>query len=161
MQTMISNIESEASKLGLMLNCAKCKFIRCCTGSITLCVNGTQIACCDSFCYLGSLINGEGDSATEIRTRIAKAWVALNNLKRLWNSKVRNKIKLRVFNAAVIPVVMYGSETWCQKKSDVRALTIFQYRALRSALNISALTRISHTTQTCLLIMIKSVLRIE
>ena len=63
--------------------------------------------------YLGSRIR---DSESDIRVRKGRAWGACHTLKKLWNSKLRKSIKIRVFTALVESVLLYGSETWTMTK---------------------------------------------
>ena len=100
----------------------------------------------DKFTYLGSCITPDGSIAEELSSRIQKARLAFSNLHHLWR---RNDIKLstkgRVYSAAVRSVLLYGSETWPLKAEDVRRLSVFDHRCLRSIGKIWWEHRISNT----------------
>ena len=75
-------------------------------------------------------------------SRISKAWLAFQGLKSLWRSQINPKIKLRIYNAAVIPVLTYACETWCLKAVDLKQFCTFQKKTLRRVLQISYLDRV-------------------
>ena len=66
-----------------------------------------------------------------------------------WNGSHTNNIKLstkgRVYSAAVRSVLLYGSETWPLKAEDIRRLSVFDHRCLRSIGKIWWEHRISNT----------------
>ena len=84
------------------------------------------------FKYLGSWI---ADSARDINTRKAKAWVACHKLKKIWNSNLKDELKIRLFVACVESVLLYGCETWTLTKDQERSLNGTYTRMLRMALN--------------------------
>ena len=70
-------------------------------------------------------------------SRLGKAKTAFRKLKRIWGSKRYNrKTKIRLFNALVKPVLLYGSETWKTNVQDNRELDSFQYQCLKRSLGI-------------------------
>ena len=56
---------------------------------------------------------------------------------KLWNSKLRKSIKIRVFTALVESVLLYGSETWTMTKRLEKMVDGCYMRMLRMALNIN------------------------
>ena len=67
----------------------------------------------ESFTYLGSIIDGEGGTEADVRTRIGKTRIAFANLSNLWKaSKISISTKIRLFNSNVKLVLLYGCETW-------------------------------------------------
>ena len=69
----------------------------------------------------------------EISKRIAKARLAFVNLRHLWRRRdIRLSTKGRVYNAVVRAVLLYGCETWPLRSEDVRRLSVFDNRCLRS-----------------------------
>ena len=72
-----------------------------------------------SFTYLGSLINVNNDNSVEIKKRILMAKKGFYGLKRQFRSQflsIKNKIKL--YKTLIRPVLVYGSETLVDSKSD-------------------------------------------
>ena len=111
-----------------------------------LSIRGQFIERVDKFNYLASCISPDGSIAEELSSGIQKARLAFSNLHHLWR---RNDIKLstkgRVYSAAVRSVLLYGSETWPLKAEDIRRLSVFDHRCLRSIGKIWWEHRISNT----------------
>lgn len=70
----------------------------------------------------------------DIKRRIALASSSFGRLKEnVWSRKdIPNCIKIRLYNALIIPIATYASETWTQKAEDSRKLTVFENRCLRT-----------------------------
>ena len=81
------------------------------TDSVTL--GGNSIEEVEAFTYLGSIIDKQGGTDADVRSRIGKARTAFTLLRNIWKSpKLQTKIKIRFFNSNVKAVLVYGSETW-------------------------------------------------
>ena len=52
---------------------------------------------------------------------------------------------MKMFNASVLPVLLYGLETWTMTKADVMTLDTFQMYALRAILDVSSLQHLRNT----------------
>ena len=63
----------------------------------------------DDFNYLGSWVDG---TDKDIKIRKAQAWQVLNKMNCMWNLNMRKEIKVRFFEAAVEPILLYGCESW-------------------------------------------------
>ena len=98
-----------------------------------LSIKGQIIQRVDKFTYLGSCITPNGSIAKELSSRIQKARLAFSKLLLLQR---RNDIKLstkgRVCSAAMCSVLLYSSETCPLKVEDIRRLSVFNHRCLRS-----------------------------
>ena len=70
--------------------------------------------------YLGVMISGDGRMEEEIRSRIGKAARVIGVLNEpIWKRKeLSRKTKLRVYNAIIVPTLVYGSETVLNKQQD-------------------------------------------
>ena len=85
------------------------------------------------FRYLGSQTES---SETDIKTRKGQAWKACNKLTKIWKSSLSRAFKIRLFQAVVESVLMYGSETWTPTRALEIQLDGCYTRLLRSALNV-------------------------
>ena len=94
---------------------------------------GTQVKFVPSFKYLGSIITSSGDIRPEINRRRALAASALKSLDRpLWKQRhVSRRTKLRVYNSTILPILLYGSETWAMTQHATDRINGFDTRALR------------------------------
>ena len=77
------------------------------------------------------------DSSTEndIDTRLTKAWTAIVRLSIIWKSNLNAKMKRSFFQAAVVPILLYGCTTWTLTKRLEKKLDGNYTRMLRAILN--------------------------
>ena len=125
----------EATKLGLVINWEKTELMVIGDGPEPqpLTYEGTQVKFVPSFKYLGSTITSSGDIRPEVNRRRALAASALKSLDRpLWKQRhVSRRTKMRVYNATILPILLYGSETWAMTKYTTDRINGFDSRALR------------------------------
>ena len=83
--------------------------------------------------YLGIMISGDGRIEEEIRSRIGKAAKVIGVLNEpVWKQKeLSRKTKMKVYNAIVVPTLVYGSETWVLNKHQESAIQATEMRVLR------------------------------
>jgi hypothetical protein len=101
-----------------------------------------------SFTYLGSIISSGKVSATEdILVRIAKASATFGRLKAhlFRRDDVTRRVKLKIYNAVVLSILLYGSESWSLTRSDIGKLETFQMYCLRNILGVSRIQRMPNT----------------
>ncbi|VDO50664.1 unnamed protein product [Schistosoma margrebowiei] len=102
---------------------------------ITLCSETMEDI--ESFTYLGSIIDEQGGSDADVKTKISKPRAAFLQLKNIWNSKqLSTNIKVRIFNRNVKSVLLYGAETWRTITIIIKKEQIFINSCLRKTLNI-------------------------
>ena len=71
------------------------------------------------FLFLGSKITAGGDCSHEIRRFLLPQRKAMKNLDSVLKSKdITLLTKVRIVKAVVLPVVMYGCESWTIKKAE-------------------------------------------
>ena len=84
--------------------------------------------------YLGSSVSS---TETDIDTRLAEAWTAIDMLSVIWKSDLTDKMKLSFFQAAVVSLLLYGCTTWTLTKRIEKKLDGNYTRMLRVILNKS------------------------
>ena len=139
-QLFVDRLNSYASLLGLTINTKKTKTMS--SLNLNIVVNGEQIEQVNSFTYLGSILSAETSACgCEIMTRIEKSMSQFSRLgKAIFNRKdLSTKTKMRIYNSAIIPVLLYGAETWTYTVADMKKLEVFQMNCLRKILGISIL----------------------
>lgn len=106
----------------------------------------TELKTVDSFKYLGSVISSDGSLDGEIAARISKGSQALGRLRNrvLNHHNVTLSTKLKVYNAVVLPSLLYGCETWTIYQRHLKQLEKFHQRALRSILGIKWQDRVTN-----------------
>ena len=83
------------------------------------------------FCYLGSIVAEDGGTSKEVNARIQKARGSFSKLRSEWLLKsLRKGMKIRIFNACVKSVLLYGRETWLVTKGIQRKIQTFANRCL-------------------------------
>jgi len=108
----------ESKKAGLEINSSKTEEIRVSTiVRQRLRLNGEDIKRSSDFCYFGSIVAENGGTIREVSARIQKARGSFSKLRRAWLSKsLRKGTNIRIFNACVKSVLLYGCETWLVTK---------------------------------------------
>ena len=99
----------------------------------------------DSFTYLGSILDNQGGTDADVRTRIGKARAAFHQLKNIWGSSAIGIItKIRLFNTIVKPLPLYGAETWRTTVTTIKKIQVFINTCLRKILKIRWPDKISN-----------------
>ena len=134
-QSLLTAVEQEALPAGLKINRKKTEYML--VGDFKsdpgLTVIEGPIARVDDFKYLGSWVVS---SRKDFEVRRAQAWQTCKQMYRVWQSSVSRKMKVRLFQATVETVLLYGAEAWTLTKGLERALDGTYTRLLRYALGI-------------------------
>lgn len=139
MQRKTSILDDVSKSIGLTIHPAKSKVLRVVSNSKEqVKLNGQPLHEVDSFCYLGSMIDRNGGTEADIKSRIGKAHAAFTSLNKIWKSRdISVGTKVRLFNSNVKPVLLYGSETWNTSLTNTKRLQTFINKCLRRLLRIS------------------------
>ena len=107
----------ESEKVGLKLNIHKTKIMA--SGPITSWkIDGETVETVSDFILGGSKITADGDSSHEIKRRLLLGSKVITNLDSILKSRdITLPTKVRLVKAMVLPVVMYGCESWTIKKA--------------------------------------------
>jgi hypothetical protein len=113
---------------------------------IDLTIRNQKVETVDSFTYLGCNVTRDQRPDKEINTRLTKAATAFNMLRyAIWRRKtISISAKLRIFRACVLPVLMYGSETWSLTTTHERRIISFYMKCLRIVIGVNLGDRISN-----------------
>ena len=87
----------------------------------------------DKFTNLESRVSTE----TDINTRLAKSWTAIDRLSVIWKSDLTDKMKRSFFQAVIMSILLYGCSTWMLTKRMEKKLDSIYPRMLRAILNKS------------------------
>ena len=95
-------------------------------------LDGSPVVHTHQFTYLGALFTEQGGMSGELSIRLNKARNKLNSLGFVWRSNARLRYKKRLFMSEVVPVLLYGAETWTLTGRDYQELECFMnYARLR------------------------------
>ena len=110
-------------------------------------ISGTPLAVVDQFSYLGSTMTDTNSLDMELNTRIGRAATTFGRLQsRVWNNThLSEKLKVRVYEACILSVLLYGSESWPTYRKQEDKLNAFHFRCLRNILGILWQDRVPNT----------------
>ena len=108
-------MKEESEKVGLKLNIQKTKIMA--SGPLTSWqIDGETVA---DFIFFGSKITPDGDWSHEIKRRSLLGRKIMTNLDSILKSRdITLSTKVRLVEAMVFPVVMYGYESWTIRKAE-------------------------------------------
>ena len=82
-------------------------------------IDGETVEIVSNFIFGDSKITADGDCSHEIKRRLLLGRKALTNLDSILKSRdITLPTKVRLVEAMVLPVVMYGCESWTVKKAE-------------------------------------------
>ena len=139
-QDILEAVHQSSERHGLQINREKTKVMLVAKEQrdITISVDNQKLEQVSHFKYLGTVITHQNNSSTDIRCRTAQALAAANSLVVIWhNTHISLKTKLRLLDCLIIPIALYGCETWTLNSSDTKKLQAFGMKCLRKVLNIS------------------------
>ncbi|KAG0724746.1 hypothetical protein GWK47_039977 [Chionoecetes opilio] len=92
---------------------------------------GEDIEILESFTYLGSAVHNDGGSRQEVLRRIDIAHGVMDSLSgSIWRCRyLCRRTKIRIFKSLVIPVLLYGCETWTLNSDLKRRINAFEHAA--------------------------------
>jgi hypothetical protein len=104
------------------------------------------------FKYLGSMLVGDGGLDLEISTRKGKALARFEQFDRLWGTKhLSLSTKVHVYRSYVLPILLFGSESWALKVAQLQKLERVHSYCLRRLLGVKLSDRHSnvHIRKQC------------
>ena len=116
----------ESEKAGLKLNIKTTKIMA--SSPITSWqIDGETVETVSDFIFLGSKITADGDCSHEIKRLLLLGRKVMTNLDSIFKSRdITLPTKVRLVKAMVIPVVMYGCESWTLKKAECQRIDAFE-----------------------------------
>ena len=117
LKSLLLKVKEESEKVGLKLNIQKNKTMA--SGPITSWqIYEETVETVSDFIWGGSKITADGDCSQEIKRHLLLGRKVMTNLESiLKNRDITMPTKVRLVKAMVVPVVMYGCESWTVKKA--------------------------------------------
>ena len=111
-------VKEESQKVGLKLNIQKTKVMA--SGPITSWqIDGEAMETVTDFIFLGSKITADGDRGHEIKICLLLGRKVMTNLDSILKSRdITLPTKVHLVKVMVLPVVMYGCESWTVRKAE-------------------------------------------
>ena len=137
-------VKEESEKVGLKLNIQKMKIMA--SGPITSWqIDGETVKTVADYFWGGSKITAGGDCTHEIKRRLVFGRKVTINLDSILKSKdITLPIKVCLVKAMVFPVVMYGCESWTEKKAEHQKIAAFELWCWRRLLRVTWTARTSN-----------------
>ena len=124
LKSLLMKVKVESEKVGLKLNVQKTKIMA--SGPITSWeIDGETVEIVPDFIFGGSKITADGDCSHEIKRRFLLRRKVMTNLDSIFKSRdITLPTNVCLVKAMVFPVVMYGCESWTQRKLSAEELTL-------------------------------------
>ena len=82
--------------------------------------------------YLGTNLFNQNSIQEEIKSILKSGNTCHNSVQNLLSSSLLPKnIKIKVYRSIILPVVLYGCETWSLTLREERRLRVFEHKVLR------------------------------
>src|SRR5215813_11172196 len=86
----------------------------------------------EEFKYLGTTLTYQNSIQEEVKSRLKSGNACYYSVQNLLSSRLLSKnLKIRIYRTIILPVVLYGCETWSLTLKEERRLRVFQNRVLR------------------------------
>jgi hypothetical protein len=84
------------------------------------------------FKYLGITVTNRNLIQEEVKRRLNSGNVCYHSVQNLLSSRLRSKnLKIRIYKTIILPVILYGCETWSLTLREEHRLRVFENRVLR------------------------------
>ena len=100
-------------------------------------IDNTSIERVEEFKYLGTTITDQNSMQEEIKSRLKLGNACYHSVQNLLSFTLLSKnLKIKVCRIIILPVVLYGCETWSLTLREERRLRVFENRVLRKYLDL-------------------------
>jgi hypothetical protein len=84
------------------------------------------------FKYLGTTLTNKNDIHDEIKSRFNSGNACYYSVQNLLSSRFISKnLKIKIYKTVILPIVLYGCETWSLMLGEEHRLRVFEKRVLR------------------------------
>jgi len=148
-QRLLNKVDEKSSQFGLEISETKTEWLLMSrrtdaeTAHEQITLRGKPLNRVDKFKYLGSTISSDNECEHDIKIRTASALNSMSSLDKIWrNPKISIETKKRLYKTLILPIALYGCETWILKKNTENKLLVFEMAVLRRILGVSRRERI-------------------
>jgi len=86
----------------------------------------------EEFKYLGTTLTNQNSVAEEIKSRLKSGNACYHSVHNLLSSTFLSKnLKIKIYRTIILPVVLYGCESWSLTLREERKLRVFENMVLR------------------------------
>ena len=118
LKSLLMKVKEESEKVGFKLNIQKTKIMA--YGPITSWqIDGETVETVTDFIFGGSKITADGDCSHEIKRCLLLGRKVMTNIDNILKSRnITLPTKVHLVKTMVLPVVMYGCESWTIKRAE-------------------------------------------
>ena len=139
-RTVKKNIEAVligSKEIGLEVNAGKTKY-RVMSGDQNvgrihnIKTDNSSLEKLEEFKYLGTALTNQNSIQVEIKSRLNTGNACYHSVQNLLSFSLLSKyLKIKIYRTIILPVVLYGCETWSLTLREERRLRVFENRMLR------------------------------
>jgi hypothetical protein len=86
----------------------------------------------EEFKYLGTSLTNQNSIAEKIKSRLRSGNACYHSVQNLLSSRLLSKnLKIKIYRTIILPVVLYGCDTWSLTLREERKLRVFENTVLR------------------------------
>ena len=86
----------------------------------------------EEFKYLGTTLTNQNSIQEEIKSRLNLGNACYYSVQNLLSSRLLSKnLNIKIYRSIILPVVLYGCETWSLTLREERRLRVFEHMVLR------------------------------
>jgi len=86
----------------------------------------------EDFKYLGTNLTSQNSIAEEIKSRLRSGNASCHSVQNILSSRLLSKnLKIKIYRIIILPIVLYGCETWSLTLQEERKLRVFENIVLR------------------------------
>ena len=86
----------------------------------------------DEFKYLGTTLTNQNSIQEEIKSGLKSGNPCCHSVQNLLSSSLLSRnLKIKIYRTIILPVVLYGCETWSLTLREERRLRVYENRVLR------------------------------
>ena len=98
----------------------------------TVCIHYSTFERVEEFKYFGTTLTNQNSIAEEIKSRLRPGNSCYHSVQNLLSSRLLSKnLKIKIYRTIILPVVLYGCETWSLTLREERKLRVFENMVLR------------------------------
>ncbi|MEB2589631.1 reverse transcriptase domain-containing protein, partial [Bacillus cereus] len=126
-----------AKEIGLEVNKEKTKYMLTGRNQVlgnnqNLIIDNNSFEPVSKFKYLGVILTNENYIKEEIKSRLNSGNACYFSLHKLLSSRlISKKLKVKIYKTVILPVVLYGCETWSLTLKEEHKLRVFENKILR------------------------------